>query len=65
MWRKFRNVVVSQVKREMAVFSSFGSIVEDAKHYLKDCRHCCIRADNWACRVPRHMGDVPKFTSFL
>jgi hypothetical protein len=66
MWRKFRNVVVSQVKREVAIFSSFGSIVDETKHYLKDCRHCCIRADSWTKRVQRHIWEVnPKLTSFL
>jgi len=68
MWRKFKNVVVAQVKREIAIFSSFGSIVEDAKDYLKDCRHCGIRADRWTERVQRHIvrreGTKP-FTSFL
>ncbi|KAF8234764.1 hypothetical protein L208DRAFT_1259924, partial [Tricholoma matsutake] len=64
-WRKFRNVVVAQVKREIAVFSSFDRIVEYAKHYLKDCRHCCIRADRWIGQVQGHVWDMPKFTSFL
>jgi len=66
LWRKFRNVVVSQVKREKAIFSSFDRIVEGAKHYLKDCRHCRIRADKWTGRVHGHMWeDEPKFTLFL
>lgn len=64
-WRKFRNVVVAQVKREIAVFSSFDGIVEGAKHYLKDCRHCCIRADRWIGQVQGRVWDMPKFTSFL
>ena len=66
LWRKFRHVVVSQVKREVVIFSSFDSIVEGAKHHLKDCRHCCIRADNWTGRVHRqNWEDMPKFTFFL
>jgi len=64
-WRKFRSVVVSQVKHEIAIFSSFEGIVEGAKHYLKDCRHCCIRANHWTGRVCRYSQDMPKFTSFL
>ena len=66
MWQKFGDVVVSQVKHELVIFSSFGSIAEGVKHYLKDCCHCHIRVDNWMCRVHGHMWeDKPMFTSFL
>ncbi|KAF8960318.1 hypothetical protein BDZ97DRAFT_1317336 [Flammula alnicola] len=67
MWRKFRNVVVAQVKRETAIFSSFGRIVESEKRHLKDCRHCIIRADKWTDKVQRHIWDAEDspFTSFL
>jgi hypothetical protein len=67
-WRKFRNVVVAQVKRDITIFSRFDGIVDDAKRYLKDCRHCGIRADKWAERVLRHTIDLESrtpFTSFL
>jgi len=66
-WRKFRNVVVSQVRHEVGIFSMFGSIVEGAKYHLKDCRHCNIRANNWVNRVPDIFirNNPPRFTSFL
>ena len=67
-WRKFRNVVVSQIRREVAIFSCFDSIVEGAKHYPKDCRHCYIRADKWIDKVngqSRRVENMPEFTSFL
>jgi hypothetical protein len=54
------------VKREIVIFSSFDSIVEDAKHYLKDCHDCCIRADGWKGRVHGRAWDIPlEFISFL
>lgn len=67
-WWKFRNVVVNQVVREAAIFSNFGGIVEGAKHYLKDCRYCFIRADKWVGNVQGHSRDLeamPDFSSFL
>jgi len=64
-WGKFRNAVVSQVKSEVARFSSFEGIVEGENHYVKDCRHCCIRANIWTGTVCRYSRDMPKFTSFL
>ena len=53
-WRKFRNVVISQVRLELAMFSRFYLMVESTKHYLKGCRHCGIRAERWTDRVQRH-----------
>ena len=67
-WRKFWNVVTSQVRREITIFSRFDDIVEGAKHYLKDCRHCGIRADRWTERVQRHISigeRMTPFTTFL
>ncbi|KIM41087.1 hypothetical protein M413DRAFT_72405 [Hebeloma cylindrosporum] len=67
-WRKFRNVVVSQVRRELTIFSTFDKIVEDAEHHLKDCRHCGICARKWTERVARQHGIgecMTPFTSFL
>jgi len=70
-WWKFRNVVVSQVRLEPAIFSRFYGIVESAKHHLKDCRHCGIRAERWADRVQRYnvLGEkgerTTPFTAFL
>ena len=37
-------MVVSQVRREVAIFSKSGSIVDGAKHHLKDCRYCRMRS---------------------
>ncbi|KDR73372.1 hypothetical protein GALMADRAFT_1341949 [Galerina marginata CBS 339.88] len=69
MWRKFRNVVLAQVKREAVIFLSFNGLVDGARHYLKDCRHCGIRADRWTERVRRNAWEVESmgspFTSFL
>lgn len=62
MWRKFRNVVVAQVRREITIFSRFDDIVEGAKHYLKDCRHCGIRADKWTEKVQRHISVGERMT---
>jgi hypothetical protein len=67
-WRKFRNVVISQVRRELTIFSRFDDIVEGTKHYLRDCRHCGIRADSWTRRVLRHISigeRMTPFTTFL
>jgi hypothetical protein len=68
-WRKFRNVVISQVKREIAIFSKFGNIVDDARYHVKDCGHCDKRADRWKKRVLRQhisIGDsTTPFSTFL
>ena len=48
--------------------SRFDDIVEGAKQYLKDCRHCGIRADKWTERVLRHISireRMTPFTAFL
>jgi hypothetical protein len=55
-WRKFRKVVISQVRHGRAIFSRFDDIVEGTKHYLKNCRHCGIRADRWTERVLQHIS---------
>lgn len=65
-WRKFYNVVTSQVRREITIFSRFGEIVEEAKGRLRDCRHCEIRADRWTQIVQRNLyRDRKSFTFFL
>ena len=53
------------MRREVAIFSMFDSIVEGEKHRLNDCRHCCIRADNWRKRVRGEPTGTRSFTSFL
>ena len=67
-WRKFANIVRSQVKHEIEIFSEFDEIVEGKKHYLDDCRHCGIRADMWTRKVQRQIsiGEyMTPFTTFL
>jgi len=69
-WPKFRHMVISNMRRELAIFSKFSDIVESTKHHLGDCRHCGIRADRWTIRVQRRIfgekgeGMTP-FTTFL
>lgn len=63
-WRRFRHEVTCKVRREIAIFSKFDDIIEGAKHYLKDCRHCGIRADRWTGRVQRHISIEERMTPF-